>query len=180
VYFEATQPPGPSKFLSWLIPAGFSAALVAFYGQPGAQSTCDLRDPTGRWTDRCPLPVLACGCLLVYYAWGYLLDFGFGRPMPLAGISSGGSSARVLWLVLAACTFYAAWGVYRCNRQVWSLYLAVLILFNFLTFVALVRASQLTGLTPEVGSAIWNTAAGAFVGIGYLVYARFFFGKAEV
>jgi hypothetical protein len=32
--------------------------FVLFYGRANVRATCERRDPTTRWTDRCPLPVL--------------------------------------------------------------------------------------------------------------------------
>ena len=35
------------------------AAFLVFYQRASVRATCQRRDPQARWTDRCPLPVLA-------------------------------------------------------------------------------------------------------------------------
>ena len=49
--------------------------LVMFYGSKHVKATCELWDPQIRWTDKCPLPVLALSLVAgLSAAW-----------MPLAG-----------------------------------------------------------------------------------------------
>ena len=170
--------PWPTLF-GWMAWTGIAAGLLAFYSQPNVKSTCDRRDPTERWTDRCSLPVLACSILLVYLAFGYLRNSGFSQPVPVAGIASEGTSGRVFWLVFALFTIFAAIGIYRRNRLTWALYLTVFMVVNILTFIALVRINQSAGPDSTLGPAIWNTAAGTFMGLGYLIYARLFFGEVD-
>ena len=61
------QLPPVAKLMIVLIPflmMGFVFVLlpiawVLFYRSRHVQATCEARDPVARWTDACPLPVLA-------------------------------------------------------------------------------------------------------------------------
>jgi len=95
------------------------AAFVLFYGSKHTKATCEQRDPHVRWTDKCPLPVLAVslmsGCcalcmpLMGFYGWA-IPFFGF----ILSGIAGAGV-ALVGSLLLA----YVAWGMYRLSINAW-------------------------------------------------------------
>jgi len=39
--------------------------LVLFYRSKNVKATCEIRDPHVRWTDKCPLPVLAVSLILL-------------------------------------------------------------------------------------------------------------------
>jgi hypothetical protein len=72
-------------------------AFVLFYRSPHVKATCERRDPSVPWTDRCPAPVLAAallsgatslGCLLAALGYRVFLFFGLrtGGPALLAGL----------------------------------------------------------------------------------------------
>jgi hypothetical protein len=46
------------------------AVLVLFYGSKNVKATCEFRDSQVRWTDKCPLPVLAGSGPFQCYLWG--------------------------------------------------------------------------------------------------------------
>jgi len=54
--------------------------FVLFYRRKDVEDTCKHRDPVERWTDRCPLPVLAASLLFACGAAYYLL-MSFTTPM---------------------------------------------------------------------------------------------------
>src|SRR4029079_15914317 len=81
---------------------------VLFYRSPHVKHTCDVRDPVARWTDRCPLPVLALCLLQAFSVPVVLLTIPvYGAVFPLAGFVVQGWTARLLWLVVAVFLAYA-------------------------------------------------------------------------
>ena len=98
--------------------------VVLFYRSPHVRRTCEVRDPVIRWTDRCPLPVLAL-CLIKGLGAAMLLLMlpVFGRVFPLAGTLVQGWPARLLWLGVIAFMIYATRGFYRLDLRTWWIYL---------------------------------------------------------
>jgi len=93
-------------------------AFVLFYGSRNVRRTCEARDTRPRWTDRCPLPVLA---LVVLSAVAVpLLALSSLHPIIAAfGWILTGPPAAVAFLVLAALEAVAAWGLYRLRPAAW-------------------------------------------------------------
>jgi hypothetical protein len=58
-------------------------------------ATCQRRDPMTRWTDRCPMPVLALSILLAFSVVSMSWVVPYGCVMPLFGVSS--SPGRPAW-----------------------------------------------------------------------------------
>jgi hypothetical protein len=161
--------------LSLLVRLGLSASLLAFYSQPDVRRTCEARDPTERWTGRCPLPVLGCCVLLTERAQDWFANFAFGRPMPLVGRLIGGPLGRELWLAMTLVTLYAGWRIYRSDRLAWSVYSAVFVFFTASSLLTVIGVFQAGGAAPQVGAQMWGEAANALLGLGYLCVARFCF-----
>ena len=77
-------------------------AFVLFYRRQDVEATCKRRDPVDRWTDRCPLPVLAAS-LLFACAAPYYLFLSFTTPLvPFFGKYLTGIPGGIGCLVLAA------------------------------------------------------------------------------
>jgi len=77
-------------------------AFVLFYRRQDVEATCKRRDPVDRWTDRCPLPVLAAS-LLFACAASYYLFLSFTTPLvPFFGKYLTGIPGGIGCLVLAA------------------------------------------------------------------------------
>jgi hypothetical protein len=93
--------------------------FILLYRGRDVQATCQSRDPQTRWTDKCPLPVLAIS--LVAAAEGLAL-FGTGISVwtysHLRAISHGPLVA-IADLLLAAVSIYAAWGLYQQSIKAW-------------------------------------------------------------
>ncbi len=166
---------------------------VLFYRGRNVRLTCEARDPVARWTDRCPLPVLAL-CLLKAFSAGFLLLFLFttyGHIFPLFGSIVQGVPARILWVALVAFLLYAARGFYRLDRRVYWTYLAGALLLwssSFVTFlrVDMVDYYRLAGMPERQLAHIaqnplmaHNTlalvnVATMVVGLAYLLYVKRF------
>ena len=126
-------------FIYVLIPG----ALILFYRSQHVKLTCENRDPVTRWTDRCPLPVLAMCILQVYGAGCVIFMPGFGAAMPLAGFLVTGWPARLLWFGFAGFSIYAARGFHRQNPRVWLIYTVVVVCVGVSSILSFLRIDLL-------------------------------------
>ncbi len=171
-------------------------ALVLFYRSPHVKRTCEQRDPVERWTDRCPLPVLAMVLLQAYGAAYVVLMPRFGGAFPLAGILVTGWSARVLWYGFAGLSLYAARGFYRLQPRVWLIYTIAMLAVGLSSLVTFLRVGlpdyyraigmserqveQISASPLVHGHAfIWLSLASLAVIAGYLLYLRRYFVAAR-
>ncbi len=93
--------------------------FILFYGNKNVKATCEFRDARVRWTDKCPLPVLAVS--LIFAAWAVsMLPMGFyGWVVPFFGyILSGTVGAGVVITSMLLCG-YVAWGTYKLDLKAW-------------------------------------------------------------
>ena len=97
-----------------VLPLGF----VLFYGSPHVQATLDARDPSPRWTDGCPLPVLGLSLFLGLSAVSTLPAAALA-VFPLFSTLLTGPSAVVLALALTALYAYFARASYRRQSVGW-------------------------------------------------------------
>ncbi len=106
------------------------AVWTFFYSSRHVKATCEARDSVTRWTDACPLPVLALCLWLVFPVPMMLLMPVAGHGvMPFFGIFLTGVPGALLCLAIAALWSYAAWLVYHLKPQGWWLILIALIVF---------------------------------------------------
>ena len=95
------------------------AVLVLFYGSKNVKATCEFRDPRVRWTDKCPLPVLALSFIFGFWAVSIPFTVFYGSAIPFFGfILTGLSGAGVVLLVMLVAG-YVAWGTYRLSINAW-------------------------------------------------------------
>ncbi|MCX6998026.1 MAG: hypothetical protein NTV49_13310, partial [Kiritimatiellaeota bacterium] len=96
------------------------AALVCFYRSRHVQATCAARDPVRRWTDACPLPVLAISLLLgLSAAFMPLLILAYRSIVPCFGCYLSGWPGTAVVLVTTAAYAWAARATYRLNVAGW-------------------------------------------------------------
>jgi len=112
--------------------------LVLFYGSSHVKATVEAMDPQPRWTDACPLPVLAVSLLAGFGALTLLtMPVAYNGTIPLFGTILTGFTGSLLWLVLAALLGYAAWIIYHLRVAGWWIVLSMLVVFavsNVITF----------------------------------------------
>ena len=116
------------------------AVWIYFYKSPHVKATCEARDPVTRWTDTCPLPVLAL-CLWLLFAVPMLLlmpIMGHG-VMPFFGMFLTGLAGSLLCLVMAALWAYAAWLLYKLDARGWWLILIAFLVFMLSTLLTYAR-----------------------------------------
>jgi hypothetical protein len=112
---------------------------VFFYNSRHVKATCETRDPVIRWTDACPLPVLALCLFLLFPVPVMLIMPIMGHYVtPFFGIFLSGPPATVFALVIAVIWTYSAWSLYRLEQVGWWLILismCVYMVSGILTFM---------------------------------------------
>ena len=94
--------------------------LVLFYRSRHVKATCDARDPVVRWTDACPLPVLALSLFLVFGVVSMIpMLLVYHGVMPFFGMLLSGVPGTALILAMIAVWGYCARATYRCETTGW-------------------------------------------------------------
>jgi len=204
---DAAQPPGQKP-----IPQGLKTAvmvtqaifafvmyvlvpgvLVLFYRSKHVKATCEARDPVVRWTDRCPLPVLAITLWASVGAAAMLaFPFFYNGIVPFFGVFLSGIPGSAVCVAIALLWAYAARALYRLELAGWWIVLVGTILFSVSGFVTYMRHDlmevyRLMGY-PEAQIAqlqkfnvfhgpmlAWSTLAFAMPLVIYLLFIRRFF-----
>jgi len=114
------------------------AIWTFFYNSRHVKATCETRDPVMRWTDACPLPVLAI-CLWSLFSVPMMLvmPFMWHGVMPFFGIFLTGIPGTLFCLAIAAIWSYASWSLYKLEQRGWWILLigvCVVMLSSVLTF----------------------------------------------
>ena len=94
-------------------------ALVLFYGNRNVKATCEFRDTRIRWTDKCPLPVLALSLMYGLWACSMLFMGLHGWVIPFFGCILSGMAGAGVTLVYILFLGYVAWGTYKLNIKAW-------------------------------------------------------------
>ena len=107
------------------------ALWIFFYGSRHVKATCEARDPVTRWTDACPLPVLAL-CLRTCLAVPMMLVMPLTglAVMPCFGVFVSGLTGSLFCLVIAAVWGWAGWWLYRLDARGWWLIFVAMVLFT--------------------------------------------------
>jgi len=107
------------------------AVWVWFYQGKNVKATCEVRDPVTRWTDRCPLPVLAVSLWLSCGALSTLvLPLAYGGVFPFFGRFLSGSIGTVAWILIALSSFYAAWSLFKLQLRGWWIVMVMIFLLS--------------------------------------------------
>ena len=95
-------------------------ALLLFYRSPHVKATCETRDPVRRWTDACPLPVLAISLMLGMGAAMMPLLIGiYHSVVPCFGVYLSGAPAAAILLVTMVVYAWGARANYKLNVAGW-------------------------------------------------------------
>jgi len=95
-------------------------ALVFFYRSPHVKATCEARDPVPRWTDACPLPVLAVSLMLgLGAAMMPLLIGAYHSVVPCFGRYLSSAPAAAILLVTMVAYAWGARACYKLNIAGW-------------------------------------------------------------
>ena len=169
---------------------------VLFYRGANVKRTCEVRDPVERWTDRCPLPVLA---LCVLKAWSLVILLFilpvYGHVFPVFGTLVEGWPSRLLWIGVMAFLVYTIRGFYHLQLRAWWVY-AVGSVVIWVSGVVTIQRVGLVGMYRSMGlperqieiaakspllqgnAFIWLSLVSVAIWYGYLLFTRRFFRAA--
>ncbi|MEO8204932.1 MAG: hypothetical protein ABI615_02035 [Chthoniobacterales bacterium] len=173
---------------------------VLFYGGKNVKATCESRDPVIRWTDRCPLPVIAASLWLFFSGLCMLLmPFAYGGVLPFFGMILSGVPGGIIYIILAIVFFYCSYAFYRLDLKGWWIKVIILILFGISNALTYTRhsmtemaaimyrdlpADQLKIIQDSTwmnnNTMVWMGTVNVLVMLGYLLYIRKFFPKKVV
>lgn len=115
-------------------------AMVIFYQRRHVKATCEARDPVVRWTDACPLPVLATSLWFgVGALWILAMPLMYGSVVPLFGVLVSGTKATMMILAGSALWIYLAWATYRLKIAGWWTALVAFALFSVSATITFLR-----------------------------------------
>ncbi len=168
-----------------------AGAFVLFYGSKNVKATFEARDPHLRWTDKCPLPVLALSLSYGLIGISALVGFYANTPIPFFGKMLTGLASQAYYVLQLAMAAYLAWGTYHLTRKAWVVSVAMTVFLGMSTVVSysiidmttLYRAMNVPfdqiALMREQG---WDTARIAMITgvltlawLAYLVYVKKYF-----
>ena len=199
------QPAPPPEALPFImaISIGFMVVLmvilpavwVYFYGSRHVKATCEAADPVERWTDRCPLPVIAICLWMAYSApWMLFMAVAHQGVIPLFGAFLVGPAAKAMYVVLALLWVYAAWAMYKLRLSGWWIITITIALFGvsgFLTY-SQHNVSELYRLMEYPADQIaqierfnflsgkgmaWLTLGATVPMLGYMLFVRRYFAR---
>ncbi|MFZ0772647.1 MAG: hypothetical protein WCA49_21370 [Candidatus Sulfotelmatobacter sp.] len=172
-------------------------AFLLFYRRKDVEETCKQRDPVDRWTDRCPLPVLAVSLLFGTGAAYYLLLAVTTPLMPFFGRYLTGLAGTAALLAVAGIDVFLAYALYRLRLAGWWLAvsaLALRMISSTLTFrgAGLLQAYskmgwsetqlQMMSANPVLRDSsvvLWWSVASMVLFLGYMLWIkRYFSGPA--
>lgn len=172
-------------------------AFVLFYRSEDVWATCQAADPRVRWTDRCPLPVLALVIMFAFGVFSLVWMPTYNFAVPWFGDFLDGAAGAAVVLGVAAVEVYLVWGLYHRRVAAWwtaVLFVVVASVSGSLTVAQtdLMELYERMGLPPEqldiikqmgmieqMNSAWWLGIPAAVAFLGYLVYAKRYFGDSE-
>jgi hypothetical protein len=168
--------------------------FVVFYRKPDVAETCRRRDPVERWTDRCPLPVLALSLIFLTGGARYFL-MSFTLPLfPLFGRYLTGLPATAALLGFAVVDLILAYALYRVRIGAWWAAIALLLLGLTSASLTFHRADllqayarmgwssrqlQVMSASPVLRSGVhlyWGLSF-TVIFLGYTLWTRRFFGN---
>lgn len=169
--------------------------FVLFYQSRHVKATCERRDPQERWTDRCPLPVLAVSVLMVFFLYGVLSSVATNFAIPFFGLILSGVAGAVVVIPLAAVLGSLAYATYKLKMSGWWGSVVLYGLWAVSYFVTFSGRSMLDyyeamGLPVESIDLIkdqgmvqssympWATAASTAALFAYLLFVRRYFVAA--
>jgi len=122
--------------LQLVLPMG----VIFYYRREGVRATCERRNPTPCWTDRCPLPLLAMGFISVLGCLAVVLGASVNYVVFLFGrVLTGWQGFPVVLLISAVCG-YVGWGAFTRRMHAWWLAYALIVVSSasmMLTFAEL-------------------------------------------
>jgi hypothetical protein len=173
-----------------LLPAMF----LLFYNRASVHVTCQRRDPKVRWTDGCPMPVLAICLILTYSAFSMPMTWAYNFMICFFGFILSGITGAIISLLIMILCLYLAYSSYKLKMKAWwgtlLLWLAgctsMILTFSRVNLIEMyekmgyseqmieiIRKMENTG--GMFGPMIWAAAIFGVVAFGYMLYVRRYF-----
>jgi len=171
-------------------------AFVLFYGSRHVKATCERLDGKVRWTDKCPLPVLAMSLASGFWAL-CMPNMGlYGWAFPFFGVILNGTAGACLALVFMLLLVYVAVGSYWLDIKAWWCALLIVITWGVSAVVIFSRIGLMElyqkmdyseqqleavkGFAESMGSCmVWMSGLWGVIILLYLLYTRKFFKQPE-
>jgi flagellar basal body-associated protein FliL len=170
------------------------ALFLLFYNRASVRSTCQQRDQKVRWTDRCPMPVLAISVIMAYSAFSMPMTWSYNFVICLFGVFISGVWGAVFSVLMMTLFICLAFGTYKLKKTAWwgtlLLWLAGIINL-FVTFSSgnlmemyekMGYSEQQMEMIRKVWGAggisimwIWMVAIFGVAALGYMLYVRRYF-----
>jgi hypothetical protein len=168
--------------------------FLLFYNRASVRATCQQRDQKFRWTDRCPLPVLALSVIMAYSAFSMLM-MGFNNfVICLFGVFISGLWGAVFSLLMMELLICLAFGTYKLKMAAWWGTLLLWLAGSINMFVISSRGNMME-MYEKMGYSeqqmemirklwdnggfsimmIWMAAIFGVAALGYLLYVRRYF-----
>lgn len=169
--------------------------FVLVYRGENIKRTCEFWDRQVRWTDQCPLPVLALVLFFGMGAFSFLSMLFYKGLFPLFGTLVQGLPGIAIVLALAVLFGYISRGMYRLDSKAWWVALIAILLIGTSTIVTFLQISlwdlytamgyseQQIELMKQYG--IQDNPIMKLMGlwaipiVGYLLFARKYFVKTK-
>lgn len=169
----------------------FATSFVFFYSGKNVKATFEARDPHVRWTDKCPLPVLALSLGYGIAAFGGFMNVSKNIPVPIFGLFLTGAASQIYYVAQIGLSAYLAWGMYRLERNAWWVAIVMTVVMGVSTVITYsgmdadtlykamnisaeqIAAMQKTGMgIDRIGQ---FTGAMIVLWVGYLLYVKRYF-----
>ena len=172
-------------------------AFVLFYRSKHVWATCRFKDPKTRWTDRCPLPVLA---LVIFFAYGLFslvwMPF-YNFTVPCFGVILDGAAGALVVLGVVLLEIYLIWGMYHLRVAAWWTAVVCVVVGSISGLLTMGRIDLMElyermgmpdqqldvirqmGMVEKMDSLWWVWIPMALVFLVYLVYVKRYFGLSE-
>ncbi len=182
---------GTLSFIYVFLPSAF----LLFYAGRNVRATCEARDARERWTDRCPLPVLALSLMFLSWAASAAFMVTYNWATPVFGRILTGAAGAAVVVLSTAFSLWVAWGLYRLRIAAWWGAAALAALWGSSTLFTFgridlaelytkmnlpaeqIQAMQQCGM-PQSGQLIWLMLAWFSAFLVYLLYTKKFFKPA--
>jgi hypothetical protein len=158
------------------------------------RATCQRRDPKIRWTDLCPMPVLALSIMLAVSVVSMSSVLAYGCVLPVFGFLISGAAGAVAIVLIALVLSYLALGTYQLQMSAWwgTLLLGITGTLNMVVTCLrtdLIEMYQKTGMTTDQLEMMrktgfvqsmsqwgpWMALVGGAGWLGFMLYVRRYF-----
>lgn len=157
--------------------------LILSYRGRNVKATFEFRDQKIRWTDKCPLPILAVSLLFGFGATSMLLRLLYHCKIRLFGFIISGIPGAAVILVIMLFLVFLTWGTYKLKMTAWWGAVALVIIGSISGIITFLRVGfmEFYGLVQnydflEVPTAVYSSLIMVLF-LGYLMYTRKFFAK---